>query len=114
MSRSLIEAAVVLIAVSILWLIIHRKASAQLGYGLFLLVILKLLVPIQFTVPEWLANLSPSHSAGRAVMWVARELPFQARARLPDAAQRRIYDTVRRAQEKSDEGRRPGGECSAH
>ncbi len=86
MWRSLIEAAVILIAVSILWLIIHRKASAQLGYGLFLLVLLKLLVPIEFTVPEWLAILSPSHSAGRTVMWVARELPFQARARLPDAA----------------------------
>ncbi len=83
MSRSLIEAAVVLIAVSILWLLIHRKASAQLGYGLFLLVLLKLLIPIEFTVPDWLANLSPGRSANRAVMWAARELPFQPRAPLP-------------------------------
>ena len=85
MWRSLIEAAVLLIAVSILWLLIHKKASAQLGYGLFLLVLLKLLVPVEFTVPDWVANLSPSHSAGRVVMWAARELPFQPRARLPDA-----------------------------
>ena len=40
MWRSLIEAAVLLIAVSLLWVLIHKKASAQLGYGLFLLVLL--------------------------------------------------------------------------
>jgi beta-lactamase regulating signal transducer with metallopeptidase domain len=85
MSSSLIEAAVVLIAVSILWLLIHRKASAQLGYGLFLLVLLKLLIPVEFTVPDWLADLSPGRSANRAVMWAVRELPFQPRSPLSDA-----------------------------
>jgi Tol biopolymer transport system component/beta-lactamase regulating signal transducer with metallopeptidase domain len=82
---SLIEAAVILIAVSILWLLIHKKAPAQLGYGLFLLVLLKLLVPVEFTVPDWLANLSPSRSASRVVMWAAGELPFPPRARLSGA-----------------------------
>ena len=50
--NSLIDATVVLFAVSILWLLIHKKASAQLGYSLFLLVLVKLLIPIEITVPQ--------------------------------------------------------------
>jgi len=71
--NSLIDATVILLAVSILWLLIHRKASAQLGYSLFLLVLVKLLIPIEITVPAWLAEFSPAYSANRAVTWAARE-----------------------------------------
>lgn len=70
---SLVDATVVLFAVSILWLLIHKKASAQLGYSLFLLVLVKLLIPIEITVPAWLADLSPGYSVNRAVTWAARE-----------------------------------------
>lgn len=65
MVRGLLDATLLLAVVALLWLLLRRRVSAQVGYCLFLLVILKLLVPIPVTVPSWLAWLSPAHVADR-------------------------------------------------
>ena len=56
---SILDAAVVLAVVSLVWLAIRRKASPQLGYLLFLLVPLKLFVPLHVTVPERIFSWTP-------------------------------------------------------
>jgi len=48
---SVVEATVLLLIVSLVWLCIRRRALPQMGYILFLLVPLKLLVPLHVTVP---------------------------------------------------------------
>ena len=73
LASSLVDAAVVLFAVSILWLLIHKKVSAQLGYSLFLLVLVKLFIPFEITVPAWVADYSPGYSVNRAVSRAANE-----------------------------------------
>jgi len=60
MGGSILSAAVVLAAVSLLWLAVQRKASPQLGYLLFLLVPLKLFVPVEGAVPERLVSWAPA------------------------------------------------------
>ncbi len=47
--------------------------SAQLSYGLFLLVLLVLALPIRVTAPAWLARLSPRHATDRLVGWATTE-----------------------------------------
>lgn len=64
---SLIGTLVVLGIVSLVWLIVRRKAPPQLGYFLFLLVPLKLLVPFEMTAPGWIARWSPHAAVERAV-----------------------------------------------
>jgi beta-lactamase regulating signal transducer with metallopeptidase domain len=56
---SILDAAVVLAVVSLVWLAIRRKASPQLGYLLFLLVPLKLFVPLHVTVPDRIFSWTP-------------------------------------------------------
>jgi beta-lactamase regulating signal transducer with metallopeptidase domain len=60
MGSSILGATIVLAVVSLLWLVIRRKASPQLGYLLFLLVPLKLFVPLEISVPERLVSWMPS------------------------------------------------------
>lgn len=54
-----IDAVVTFVVVGVLWFCIHRKASPQLGYCLFLLVLLKLALPIEFKGPGWITVPSP-------------------------------------------------------
>jgi beta-lactamase regulating signal transducer with metallopeptidase domain len=61
MLTGVIDATVLLVIIAALWLIIRRRASAQLGYCLFILVLLKPIVPIQVAAPSWLACLSPQY-----------------------------------------------------
>ena len=56
-----------------LWLLINKKVSAQLGYTLFLLVLVKLFIPFEITVPAWVADYSPAYSVDRAVSRAANE-----------------------------------------
>jgi beta-lactamase regulating signal transducer with metallopeptidase domain len=69
----LAETAIVLIVVGLLWLILRRRASPQLGYCLFLLVLAKSVLPIGLPVPSRLAGLWPTHAMQGAVAWVLPE-----------------------------------------
>ena len=62
---SLIDAAAVLAVVGLVWLLARRWASPQFGSGLFLLVIVKLLVPLPVVLPAWAAYLSPRYAVDR-------------------------------------------------
>ncbi len=66
---SLIDATIILAVVAVVWLALRRWMSAQLGYCLFLLVVIKLIVPIHVTVPGWTAYLSPRHAVDRITAW---------------------------------------------
>ena len=59
MKTSILDAVIVLAVVSLLWFAIRRRASPQLGYLLFLLVPLKLFVPLEIAVPERLVSWTP-------------------------------------------------------
>ncbi|MFB3789189.1 MAG: M56 family metallopeptidase [bacterium] len=71
MGRSLIEVSLVLAVVLILWLGIRHKAPAQLGYGLFLLVLLKFVSPFQFTVPHEWVEWSMQSPIPAAIPWIS-------------------------------------------
>ena len=71
------ETTVVLTGVGLLWLLLRRRASPQLGYCLFLLVLVKSVLPIALPVPSRLAGLGPTHAFHRAVDWILLER-FQA------------------------------------
>lgn len=57
---SLLDSAVLLVLVSVVWLIIRRRVAPQVGYCLFLLVPLKLLLPLSVTMPAAIAQWTPS------------------------------------------------------
>ena len=57
---SLLETSGLLILIGIGWLVIHKRVAPQVGYCLFLLVPLKLLLPLNITVPAAIAQWSPS------------------------------------------------------
>lgn len=63
---ALLESALLLALVGLLWSVIRTRVAPQVGYGLFLLVPLKLLVPITVTVPAAVACWTP---AGLASSW---------------------------------------------
>ena len=67
---STVDATVVLAAVTAVWLACRRRLSAQFGYLLFLLVFVKLLLPVEIAVPPHWAVCSPGYyAAGRLGMW---------------------------------------------
>jgi beta-lactamase regulating signal transducer with metallopeptidase domain/protocatechuate 3,4-dioxygenase beta subunit/peroxiredoxin len=81
MGRSLIEGAALLLVLGAVWLAFRRRMSAQLVGGLFLLVPLKLAVPIPLTIPgERLA----SWPAAAVVPVVAEPAPPFPSAAPPD------------------------------
>jgi beta-lactamase regulating signal transducer with metallopeptidase domain/Leucine-rich repeat (LRR) protein len=82
---SLFDATVALALVTLVWLVLRRRASAQLGYGLFLLVVLKLLVPLPVSVPAWAAWFSPRHAVDHLVQQTAATsaVPVSAETRSP-------------------------------
>src|SRR5258708_4661789 len=70
-----VDAAALLALIGLVWLLIRKRVAPQVGYGLFLLVPLKLLMPVTVTVPAPMAVWTPSalvsswledrHAAGR-------------------------------------------------
>ena len=79
---SILDAAIVLVLAAVVWLLIHKKASAQFGYCLFLLVLLKLLVPLEVVVPQPLARWTPAHLISTAITALpAANDPLLARVR---------------------------------
>jgi beta-lactamase regulating signal transducer with metallopeptidase domain len=74
MVRGLIDATVLLLVVGVVWLAFRKWMSSQLTYGLFLLVLLKLAVPVPIAVPaEWL-KYSPGAAADKFVATSPTEL----------------------------------------
>jgi beta-lactamase regulating signal transducer with metallopeptidase domain len=56
---SILDATIILTVVSLLWFTVRRKAPPQLGYLLFLLVPLKLFIPLEIAVPERFFSWAP-------------------------------------------------------
>lgn len=84
----LLDASVILILASILWLLVHKKASPQFGYGLFLLVLFKLLIPVEIAAPVWMTYLSPTYTLTQAVRPASAEreyIPSSATSGFADA-----------------------------
>ncbi len=59
-AESLVNASIVLALAVTLWLAIRKNAAAGLGYCLFLLVLVKLVVPLEIAVPDSLAQWTPA------------------------------------------------------
>jgi len=57
---SLLDTSALLILISVLWLLIRRRVAPQVGYCLFLLVPLKLLLPLSITAPTAISRWTPS------------------------------------------------------
>jgi beta-lactamase regulating signal transducer with metallopeptidase domain/protocatechuate 3,4-dioxygenase beta subunit len=74
-----LDAAVLLAMAGLVWLAIRRRVAPQVGYGLFLLVPLKLLLPVVVTVPASVARWTPS---GLVSSWLDR-------ARAPEGVESR-------------------------
>ena len=55
-----LDAAALLAIVGLVWFFVRGRVAPQVGYCLFLLVPLKLLVPIDLTVPAAVARWTPS------------------------------------------------------
>ena len=55
-----LDAALLLAVIGLLWFAIRNRVAPQVGYGLFLLVPLKLLMPVVVTVPAAMAPWTPS------------------------------------------------------
>ncbi len=66
MVTALVDSAALLALVSLVWLAIRKRVAPQAGYGLFLLVPLKLLLPVQITVPMAIGQWTPS---ARVAQW---------------------------------------------
>ncbi len=69
MGARLFDTTVAFIVVALLWGLLRKRTSPQLGYCLFLLVLLKFILPIELTKPAWLTLLSPQHVIHRAEDW---------------------------------------------
>jgi beta-lactamase regulating signal transducer with metallopeptidase domain/thiol-disulfide isomerase/thioredoxin len=65
MLRSLLEATALLAVLLLAWLMLRRRMSSQLAYGLFLLVLVKAAVPIPVLVPAALARFVPARAVER-------------------------------------------------
>jgi Tol biopolymer transport system component/beta-lactamase regulating signal transducer with metallopeptidase domain len=74
----LIDATVLLALVTLLWLFLRRWLSPQVGYCLFLLILLKLLVPVRVPAPGWLAYFSPRHALEQLPTWASAGAPAPA------------------------------------
>ena len=78
MGRALVNSSVLLAVVVLIWLPLRRRMSAQFAHGLFLLVLLKLAVPIPASWPSWSADASLRRAASGLSAWAIAE---DARAR---------------------------------
>ena len=82
----------VLLAVLLLvWLPLRRRMSAQFAYGLFLLVLLKLAVPVSFAGLAWVPDRALGTIRTRVTSWLdqgsppAPTAPLAVRARTPSS-----------------------------
>ena len=75
MASALVGSSALLAIVVMIWLPLRRRMSAQFAYGLFLLVLLKLVVPIPVTWPSWTAASSMKRAATRLSEWAFATTP---------------------------------------
>ena len=73
MARALIDSSVLLAAVALIWLPLRRRMSAQFAHGLFLLVLLKLAVPISASWPSWSAEAPLKWAASGVSAWATTD-----------------------------------------
>ena len=85
-ATSILNATLVLTVVSLLWFAIRRKASPQLGYLLFLLVPLKLFVPLEIAVPECIGSWMPMYVSEAAKRLELTSLAEQTAQRTGESA----------------------------
>ena len=71
---SLLDTTALLTVVSIVWLTVRRWAPAQLGYCLFLLVIIKPCLPGHISVSGTAAYLSPSYVVEQLEAWASLDM----------------------------------------
>lgn len=74
MFHGIIETALLLGFVSVIYFLFKKKISSHFAYWLFLFVIIKLLCPVEIRVPQWMTYFSASHSVTTAVEWAAQPL----------------------------------------
>lgn len=75
MLGGLIDGSVLLVLLCLLWLLLRRRVSAQFGYCLFLLVLLRVVRPLQVTLPHGCEFLSPTCVMARALQTTETERP---------------------------------------
>ncbi len=73
MGRALVDSSVLLVVVALIWLPFRRRISAHFAHGLFLLVLLKLAVPIPAAWPSWSADGPARRVASGLSAWAAPE-----------------------------------------
>ena len=61
MTSRLIDSTIVFALLGGIWLLIRHRVSAQFGYLLFLLVLVKLAVPSQISIPDLISSYFPLH-----------------------------------------------------
>lgn len=71
---SLLDTTALLAVVSIVWFAIRRRVPAQLGYCLFLLVVIKPCVPGHISVSGAAAYLSPSYTIEKLEAWALLDI----------------------------------------
>ena len=95
-ATSILDATLVLTVVSLLWFAIRRKASPQLGYLLFLLVPLKLFVPLEIAVPECIGSWVPMYVSEATKRLELTSLAEQTAQRTGESAARLSASNQRR------------------
>jgi len=75
MLGGLIDGTALLVLLCPLWLLLRRRVSAQFGYCLFLLVLLKVVLPLQVTLPHGREFLSPTYVMARVLQTTETERP---------------------------------------
>ena len=85
MLHGLFETAILLGFVSVIYFIFKKKISSHFAYWLFLFVLIKLLIPVEIRVPQWMIYFSASHNVTTAVEWAGQPL------NLPSAAVENIH-----------------------
>lgn len=80
MLGGLIDGSILFALLCLLWLPLRRRVSAQFGYCLFLLVLLRVVLPLQVTLPHWCEFPSPTHETARVLRIAGKDRPV---AQLP-------------------------------
>ena len=75
MGRALVDSSIVLAAVLLAWLPLRRRMSAQFAHGLFLLVLLKLAIPLPASWPTWSVDAPLKRVASGVSAWAAADGP---------------------------------------
>ena len=83
-----LDSVVLLALAGLIWLVIRKRVAPQVGYCLFLLLPLKVLVPVSVSVPPVIARWIPSVSVSP---WF--DGANLLRSKLPQAVQINVRDT---------------------